>query len=107
MLGAPFYLMERRRGVILRKDLPPSSRRSRDDPRAICELLVDALVELHAVDYRAAGLGDLGKPAGYVERQVTRLDRALRRLADRRHPGDDRGRARGSPRTCPPTAHRR
>ena len=65
VLGAPFYLMERRRGVILRKDLPPGA-----DARRACELLVDALVELHAVDYKAAGLGDFGKPAGYVERQV-------------------------------------
>ena len=65
LLGAPFYLMERRRGVILRKDLPPGA-----DARRACELLVDALVDLHAVDYKAAGLGDFGKPAGYVERQV-------------------------------------
>ncbi|MEO8550507.1 MAG: phosphotransferase family protein [Kofleriaceae bacterium] len=67
VLGAPFYLMERRRGVILRKDGPA-------DPAVqlrISELLVDALVDLHAVDYAAAGLGDFGKPAGYVERQVT------------------------------------
>jgi aminoglycoside phosphotransferase (APT) family kinase protein len=67
VLGAPFYLMERRRGVILRKDVP-------DDPALIarvCDLLVDALVDLHAVDYTAAGLGDFGKPAGYVGRQVS------------------------------------
>ena len=66
VLGAPFYLMERRRGVILRKDAPT-------DPvviARICNLLVDALVDLHAVDYTAAGLGDFGKPVGYVERQV-------------------------------------
>ena len=65
VLGAPFYLMQRRQGVILRKDLPEGA-----DARRACELLVDALVELHAVDYKAAGLGDFGKPAGYVERQV-------------------------------------
>jgi aminoglycoside phosphotransferase (APT) family kinase protein len=66
VLGAPFYLMERRRGVILRKDAP-------DDPavvQRICDLLVDALVELHAVDFQKAGLGDFGKPDGYVARQV-------------------------------------
>jgi aminoglycoside phosphotransferase (APT) family kinase protein len=65
LLGAPFYLMERRRGVILRGTLPEGV----NAPRA-CELLVDTLVDLHAVDFQAAGLGDLGKPAGYVERQV-------------------------------------
>jgi aminoglycoside phosphotransferase (APT) family kinase protein len=67
VLGAPFYLMERRHGVILRRTIPT------DDPAVIarlCELLVDALVDLHAVDFRAAGLGDFGKPEGYVARQV-------------------------------------
>jgi aminoglycoside phosphotransferase (APT) family kinase protein len=68
VLGAPFYLMERRRGVILRKELPPGLDTAR--VRRLCELLVDTLVDLHAVDYKAAGLGDFGKPAGYIERQV-------------------------------------
>jgi len=71
VLGAPFYLMERRRGVILRKDLPPELAADHARVRRCCELLVDALVELHAVDYVAAGLGELGKPAGYIARQVT------------------------------------
>ena len=68
VLGAPFYLMERRRGVILRKELPPDL--SESQVRELGNHLVDALVDLHAVDYTAAGLGDFGKPAGYIERQV-------------------------------------
>jgi aminoglycoside phosphotransferase (APT) family kinase protein len=68
VLGAPFYLMERRRGVILRKDLPADVDAARVEK--LCNLLVDTLVDLHAVDYAAAGLGDFGKPAGYIERQV-------------------------------------
>lgn len=71
VLGAPFYLMERRRGVILRKDLPAELAADHARLRRLCELLVDALVELHAVDFAAAGLGDFGKPAGFIERQVT------------------------------------
>ncbi|MDQ3366890.1 MAG: phosphotransferase family protein [Myxococcota bacterium] len=71
VLGAPFYLMERRHGVILRKDLPAELAADHAQVRRVCELLVDALVELHAVDYAAAGLGDFGKPTGYIERQVT------------------------------------
>ena len=71
VLGAPFYLMERRRGVILRKELPPELAADHVAIRRICGLLVDALVDLHAVDYTAAGLGDFGKPVGYVDRQVT------------------------------------
>ena len=66
VIGAPFYLMERRRGVILRKDAPSDAATI----ERICNLLVDALVDLHAVDYAAAGLADFGKPVGYVERQV-------------------------------------
>jgi len=71
VLGAPFYLMERRHGVILRKQLPPGIAGDPAALRRLCELLVDALVELHAVDFAAAGLGELGKPAGYIERQVS------------------------------------
>jgi aminoglycoside phosphotransferase (APT) family kinase protein len=71
VLGAPFYLMQRRRGVILRKQLPAELAGDLPRVRRVCELLVDALVELHAVDYAAAGLGELGKPVGYIERQVT------------------------------------
>jgi len=71
VLGAPFYLMERRRGVILRKDLPAELASDHARVRRVCEVLIDALVDLHAVDYTAAGLGDFGKPAGYIERQVT------------------------------------
>ena len=71
ILGAPFYLMERRRGVILRKDLPAELAADHARVRRCCEILVDALVDLHAVDYTAAGLGDFGKPAGYIARQVT------------------------------------
>jgi aminoglycoside phosphotransferase (APT) family kinase protein len=62
--------MERRHGVILRRELPPEVA-APATRRRVCELLVDALAELHAVDYVAAGLGEFGKPAGYIERQVT------------------------------------
>ncbi len=71
VIGAPFYLMERRRGVILRKQLPAELASDHAAIRRIGELLVDALVDLHAVDYAAAGLGDFGKPAGYIARQVS------------------------------------
>jgi aminoglycoside phosphotransferase (APT) family kinase protein len=71
VLGAPFYVMERRRGVILRRDLPAALAPDLPRVRRVCELLVDALADLHAVDYTAAGLGDFGHPTGYIERQVT------------------------------------
>ena len=70
IIGAPFYIMERVRGVILRDRAPQGLTITAEQMRGICEALVDTLVELHAVDYGAAGLGDLGRPEGYVSRQV-------------------------------------
>jgi aminoglycoside phosphotransferase (APT) family kinase protein len=70
IIQAPFYLMERRRGIILR-GRPPADRPIPPDlVRRLCETLVDNMALLHALDYRAAGLDDLGKPHGYVDRQV-------------------------------------
>jgi aminoglycoside phosphotransferase (APT) family kinase protein len=70
VLGAPFYLMERLTGIILRREPPAGMALPPPTCRALCEVLIDALVELHAIDYVAAGLGELGKPDGYVARQV-------------------------------------
>lgn len=70
LLGAPFYVMERRAGIVL--DAPPAA----GDPalaargEAIAAAFVEALVALHAVDWRGAGLADLGYPAGFLARQV-------------------------------------
>ncbi len=71
VLGAPFYVMARVNGVILRTRLPQGLEIDPAQMRQLSSALVDTLVELHAVDVHAAELGDLGKPAGYVERQVT------------------------------------
>jgi aminoglycoside phosphotransferase (APT) family kinase protein len=70
VLGVPFYVMERRRGIILRRADNPGSL---DPPtaRRLSEALIDNLARLHSLDYRAAGLAELGKPEGYVARQVT------------------------------------
>ncbi len=70
ILGAPFYLMERRRGLILRKTLPPEVTIDADMARRLSTALIDNLALLHSLDYQAAGLSDLGKPDGYVQRQV-------------------------------------
>jgi aminoglycoside phosphotransferase (APT) family kinase protein len=70
VLGAPFYVMERSSGVILRAKTPPGLELGPERMRALSESLVDTLVEIHAVDLEAAGLADLGKAQGYIERQV-------------------------------------
>ena len=70
IIGAPFYVMERLRGIILRKNLPPGLTLESRDMRHLCETLLDVLVELHQIDYQEVGLGDFGHPEGYVRRQV-------------------------------------
>jgi aminoglycoside phosphotransferase (APT) family kinase protein len=71
VLGSPFYIMERRRGIVLRGHGPSGLSIDPETMRQLSVALLDNLVLLHAVDYQAVGLGDLGKPDGYVERQVT------------------------------------
>ena len=70
VLGAPFYLMERIHGIILRRDLPAGMETAPAQVRRMNESFIDNLARLHSLDYAAIGLGDLGKPEGYLERQV-------------------------------------
>ncbi|TVP57800.1 MAG: phosphotransferase family protein [Halomonadaceae bacterium] len=71
VLGADFYIMERLEGIILRQDFPKGFDLSEADTRKLCCSVIDKLVDLHQVDYKAAGLDHIGKGAGYVERQIT------------------------------------
>ncbi len=71
ILGAPFYVMERRYGIVLRKELPPGMVIDPPTARRLGTALIDTLALLHSLDYRAAGLGEMGKPQGYVARQVS------------------------------------
>jgi aminoglycoside phosphotransferase (APT) family kinase protein len=70
IIGSPFYVMERIRGIILRKELPKGMTISPFDMAALCDELLRIHAELHAVDYRKIGLEDFGRPDGYAERQV-------------------------------------
>jgi len=71
VLGAKFYVMDRIRGVILRKQPPEGMIISSDMARKLSESLVDNLVAIHNIDYKAIGLADFGKPEGFLERQVS------------------------------------
>jgi aminoglycoside phosphotransferase (APT) family kinase protein len=71
IVGAEFYLMERKRGTILRGlQVPDQLTQSSALQRRVCESFVDNLAALHNLDYEKAGLGDLGKPEGYARRQT-------------------------------------
>jgi aminoglycoside phosphotransferase (APT) family kinase protein len=69
VIGSVFYVMERRTGIVIRREEPPSVAGHADVRRRISESVIDALAALHAIDIDA-GLSHLGKPAGFVGRQV-------------------------------------
>jgi aminoglycoside phosphotransferase (APT) family kinase protein len=79
-IGAPFYLMEYMRGEVIRAD-GKSFVRTPELRRIVSEKMVDLLVTLQDVDWRAVGLEGFGRPDGYLERQLRRwvdqLERTL------------------------------
>jgi aminoglycoside phosphotransferase (APT) family kinase protein len=70
VIGAVFYAMERRTGLVVRASEPPQLADKPAARRAISEAMIDTLAQLHRVDVVGQGLSSLGKPAGFVERQV-------------------------------------
>ncbi len=70
VIGAPFLIMERCRGVVIREKMPKRFANDADAPHHLSRALVDTLAAFHAVDYEALGLSQLGRPAGFVKRQV-------------------------------------
>jgi aminoglycoside phosphotransferase (APT) family kinase protein len=70
VIGSDFVVMERRHGIVIRTKLPPVFAADRSACRRLGENFIDALAELHRVDYQRAGLADLGKPEGYLARQL-------------------------------------
>lgn len=70
VIGAVFYIMERRRGIILRDRVPPQIEDLPNYGRLISEAFIDCMVRLHAVDLYSSGLVAVGKPEGFLERQV-------------------------------------
>jgi aminoglycoside phosphotransferase (APT) family kinase protein len=70
IIGSDFYLMERRNGLIIRGKSPTELESSPELQQKLCETFIENLVDLHNLDYKAAGLSELGKPEGYAKRQV-------------------------------------
>ena len=85
ILGADFFVMERLGGVVIRREVPEcfGSGSDPDSNRKLSEVLIDTLVDLHAVDAKTIGLDGLGRPDGFLERQVSgwtdRMERAQTR----------------------------
>lgn len=72
VIGAPFFVMEHVAGHVVRSEWPPGFAAREEDKALIARRLMKQLAELHAVDWRAAGLGDWGRPEGFMERQLRR-----------------------------------
>jgi aminoglycoside phosphotransferase (APT) family kinase protein len=72
VIGAPFYVMEQVVGEVI-TDTMPAALDSPEERARIADQLIDALVELHEVDWRSVGLEGFGKPSGYLERQLRRF----------------------------------
>jgi len=70
VLGATFYVMERRCGVVVRSEEPPPLADQPEQRKRVSNAIVDVLADLHLVDIRVHGLDALGKPSGFVTRQV-------------------------------------
>ncbi len=70
VIGADFFVMERQRGVVVRRSIPTEYAQLEDAPRRMSTALVDALAQFHAVDYGEIGLADLGEASGFVSRQI-------------------------------------
>lgn len=70
VIGAPFYLMERRRGLVIRRDIPKEIGGDLHLRKRVSESMIDTLAALHAVDIYSSGLAAIGKPVGFVSRQL-------------------------------------
>ena len=71
VVGSIFYIMERRHGLVIRSDEPTQLANRPAERRRVSEAMVAALAALHNVDVSAPNLSSLGKPAGFVARQVS------------------------------------
>ncbi len=80
VIGAPFYVMERRKGVVLDDSFPEGIEPDEELCRGVSRTIADTLVELHAVDLGESGLGNLGRPEGFLQRQtqgwISRYDKS-------------------------------
>ena len=87
--GAPFYVMEYCPGVILHEDLPEGFAETESERGGIARAMIETLVELHRVDYEAVGLGEFGRPDGFLARQVRRWSQQWERSKTRELPAID------------------
>lgn len=89
IVGSPFFIMERRKGIVIDSKFPEHIQYDRMLGRKISELMVDQLVELHQVDYNQTELVNISKPEGFMERQVLGWIKRYERARTEEVPGVD------------------
>ena len=67
IMGVPFYVMERRKGIVLNDTFPVGTEVTPELGRRISEMVVDTLAAIHAIDWQAAGLAEFGHPEGFLQ----------------------------------------
>jgi aminoglycoside phosphotransferase (APT) family kinase protein len=80
IIGSEFYVMRRVDGLLIGKHIPQEWAFAAEDTRRLCTRFWEKLIELHQVDYVAAGLADFGKPEGYIERQILGWNRRFEKV---------------------------
>ena len=90
VIGVDFHVMERRRGIVIRKQLPARLVGRPELGRRVGEMIVDVLADLHQVDPSTVGLGDLGRPEGFAERQLDGWGHRWHAAKDQAVPNVDR-----------------
>ena len=70
IIGAEFYVMERSDGHLIHTEIPQEWNWTKTETAKLCETFFSTFVDMHQVDFKAAGLGDFGRPEGYVSRQI-------------------------------------
>jgi len=80
IMGSEFYVMRKVEGVLINDQIPAEWNFTLEKTRRFCTAFWEKLIDLHQVDFIKAGLGDFGKPEGYVERQVTGWNRRFERV---------------------------
>lgn len=70
IIGSPFFLMERKHGIVLDHSFPENITVTRELCRDLSEIMVDQLVQLHSINFKETGLTEISKPEGFMERQV-------------------------------------
>ena len=89
VMGATFFLMERRHGVVLRREIPAEFARDPEFPRKASEGFIDCLAQLHSIDIDRLGLAALGRPEGFLARQVNGWTERWQRAKTEEIPGID------------------